>query len=162
MRIDQLAIGLAGLTCASCAVLPALPQVAAIAASQLNGSRTRDSFASIGEDGPEKCHPVESVTTSGGKQVPSYGRACEQPDGSWVVTASSVPTDPEDYVPSTVGARYEAWVRAGLIDPRLSAMGPYGYPPGYDPYCAMARRGFVGPGAMGRGIVIFHSPARRR
>jgi hypothetical protein len=143
MFIDRLALGItAGLTCASCnGAMTALSQGAP--AALLGGGSTAmrsgngNSFASRA---PEKCHPVESVVTSGGETVPSYGRACEQPDGSWVVIASSDPARITEAITSSSAPRQ----RAAAFVPDY-----YAYS---DPWCAIGRRGFIGPYGYGPGF----------
>jgi hypothetical protein len=135
------AIGLAsGFACASCnGLVTGLAENAPMFLMDPGPSAARNrgvgAFSSVG---PEKCHPVESVVISGGERVPSYGRACEMPDGSWVVTASSD------------AARATEAISGSSAPPQRAGL--YG-PPGYamdDPWCSTGRRGFMmgpfGPG----------------
>jgi hypothetical protein len=161
MRIDHLAFGItAGLACASCnGMVAALSQGApALLAggSHLAASRTAHNSNSLASTTPEKCHPVESVVMYGGEKVPSYGRACEQPDGSWVVTASSDPTNITEAIDGSSTPR-----------PRMSAFAPAAYP--YeDDWCTMGRPGFSGMygpgfgGMYGGGFALRHRHFGRR
>jgi hypothetical protein len=159
MRIDHLAFGItAGLACASCnGTLAGLSQgvPALLAGSNLTAARTVNHASSLASSGPEKCHPVESVVTYAGEKVPSYGRACEQRDGSWVVTASSDPANISDAITASSAPRQ-----------RMSAFGPGNYP--YDdPWCTMGRpgfSGFYGPGFGGAygGFALRHRHLGRR
>ena len=148
MRVDHLAFGItAGLACASCnTIVPALTQGAAVLLSDVNERRSRTSFAS---STPGNCHPVASVFTYNGETVPSYGQACQQPDGSWMVIASS---DPEGLA-RAVEAR-------PVLRPRASAFGP-GLHPYDDPWCTMGRPGLRVRwhrlrGAVRRGFAFRH------
>ena len=145
MRIDHVAFGIiAGVTCASCngttAGLSRSSSAMSLgsdpAAASSVGGRSGGAAA-----GPENCHPVESVVTYGGKTVPSYGQACQQPGGSWVVNASSDPT-----------RVMEAASGDSVPRQRAAAFVPdyYAYS---DPWCAMGRRGFIGPYGPGLGGV---------
>jgi hypothetical protein len=145
MRFDHLAFGItAGLACASCnGMMAGLSQgaPALLAGSNVAASRPGSGgTTSLASSGPEKCHPVESVVTYAGEKVPSYGRACEQRDGSWVVMASSDPAQISDAITGSSAPRQ-----------RMSAFGPGNYP--YDdPWCTMGRpgfSGFYGPGFGG-------------
>ena len=156
MRIDHLAFGLtAGLTCASCGGtmaglsqgIPALMAGSSLAST--TNARSVGRTDSLASTGPEKCRPIESVVTYGGEKVPSYGRACEQPDGSWVVLASSDPANISDAISPAPRRRMSA----------------FAYSPYEDPWCTMGRPGFAGAygpgfgGMYGGGFALRH---RRR
>ena len=70
------------------------------------------------------------VVIQGGERVPSYGRACQMPDGSWVVTAS---TDPARAIEAISGGP-AASQRAALYGPGARFA---------DPWCSMGRQGFM-------------------
>jgi hypothetical protein len=127
------AVGLAsGLACASCnGVLSGLAQNAPMFLTDPGPSaRTGRGVGEFSSVGAEKCHPVESVVIQGGERVPSYGRACQMPDGSWVVTAS---TDPERAI-DAISGRPAARQRAALYGPGAAFE---------DPWCSMGRHGFM-------------------
>jgi hypothetical protein len=160
MRIDHLALSItAGVACASCnAVLPVLTQSAPalLATSDALGNDLgrRSSANSFASSAPERCRPVETVMTSRGETVPSYGLACQQPDGSWIVAASSDPVRVAEAIEGRPPPRA-----------RLAAYGPghYGYD---DPMCTMGRPGFGGFYGVGFGRFYgarhsFHHRARR-
>jgi hypothetical protein len=160
-----------GLACASCGTALGLAQNTALmmmnsserdadrgraaAGSSLASSSRVGSVSPVGSlasVGPEKCHPVESVVIYGGETVPSYGRACEMPDGSWVVTASTDPARAMDAISGSSGPP----ARTALYAPGSEA--------GDDPHCAIGRRGFMsgpfGSGYAGGGWG-FHHRGRR-
>jgi hypothetical protein len=147
------AVGLAsGLACASCnGVLSGLAQNAPMflmdPAPAARSGRSVDAFSSVG---PEKCHPVESVVIQGGERVPSYGRACQMPDGSWVVSASTDPARAIDAISGGPRTRQ----RVAL------------YGPDDDPWCSMGRRGFMmgplGGGGFRSGLGYRHVGRRSR
>jgi hypothetical protein len=146
MRIDCFALGItAGLTCVSCnGAMSGLSQAAPalLLGSGQTATRSGGGENSFASRSPEKCHPIESVVTSGGETVPSYGRACEQPDGSWVVIASSDPTRIVDAIDGNTAPRRSTYLlgsgsRSGLYD---------------DPWCTVGHSNFMGPyGGIGYG-----------
>jgi hypothetical protein len=145
MRIDRFAFGItAGLTCASCnGTMSGLSQsTSAISpGSDVAAGRSVGGISSAAATDLEKCHPVESVVTYGGETVPSYGRACQQPGGSWVVTASSDP------------ARVTEAMSGGSVPRQRAAAFVPDYYAYSDPWCAVGRRGLIGPYGPGFGGV---------
>ena len=133
----------ASLACAGCGAMSGLAQSAPMflmnAAEPAAGNNGRDALSSVG---PEHCRPVESVVTSNGETVPSYGRACQMPDGSWVVTAT---TDPE---------RAIAAISGSSTPPPSRRIAMAGRSDEFDDWCAPDRQGFIGaplgvPGGFG-------------